>query len=150
MRKMFIVALTLSVAVICAPPSQAQNTQTPPANAASTTPPANTAPASGLLKQEQLQQLVAPIALYPDPLLAEVLMASTYPLEVVEAERWLKANKNLKGEKLKAEANKKDWEDSIKALTATPTVFEPTSNPRILIRFTPHDGSLNKISQAPQ
>jgi hypothetical protein len=55
------------------------------------------APSAELLKPEQLEQLVAPIALYPDPLLAEVLMASTYPLEIVAADRWIKANKNLKG-----------------------------------------------------
>jgi hypothetical protein len=119
MRSSFIVALALGVAVICASQSWAQDTQRTEANTAST---------AGLLKQEQLQQLVAPIALYPDPLLAEVLMAATYPLEVVEAERWVKAHKNLKGDKLKAEAAKKDWEDSVKALTATPTVLEMMSS----------------------
>src|SRR6476660_85815 len=80
-----------------------------------------------LLGAAQLDQLVAPIALYPDPLLAEVLMASTYPLEVVEADRWLQAHKNLKGAKLKAEAAKRNWDDSIKSLTATPTVLEMMS-----------------------
>ena len=50
-----------------------------------------------LLKSEELDALVAPIALYPDTLLAEVLMASTYPLEVVQADRWATENKNLKG-----------------------------------------------------
>jgi hypothetical protein len=54
-----------------------------------------------LLKPAELDQLVAPIALYPDTLLSEVLMASTYPLEVVQAERWLTANKGLKGDELK-------------------------------------------------
>src|SRR5438034_10338725 len=49
---------------------------------------------------EQLDSLVAPIALYPDPIFAQVLAASTYPLEIVEAARWLKANSNLKGEAL--------------------------------------------------
>ena len=52
------------------------------------------------LDNAQLDQLVAPIALYSDPLLAQVLMASTYPLEVVQADRWAKANKSLKGDKL--------------------------------------------------
>ena len=58
-------------------------------------PGAAAAPAQGdqLLKPEQLDALVAPIALYPDTLLAEILMASTYPLEVVEADRWAQANK---------------------------------------------------------
>jgi hypothetical protein len=75
------------------------------------------------LKPAELDQLVAPIALYPDPLLAEVLMASTYPLDVVEAERWLQTNKNLKGDQLKTAADKQDWDQSIKALVATPDVL---------------------------
>ena len=63
----------------------------PPPNAAAT-PPATpaTAPAAPLLSSGQLDQLLAPIALYPDPLLAQILAASTYPLEVVEAARWVK------------------------------------------------------------
>lgn len=56
------------------------------------------AQSSQALKPEELDQLVAPIALYPDTLLSQALIASTYPLEVVEAERWAKQNKNLKGD----------------------------------------------------
>jgi hypothetical protein len=77
-----------------------------------------------LLKSEELDQLVAPIALYPDTLLAEVLMASAYPLDVVQAERWLQANKNLKGNQLKTAIDKQRWDNSIKALAATPDVLE--------------------------
>ncbi len=84
-------------------------------------------PAANLLKPAELDQLVAPIALYPDPLLAEVLMASSYPLDVVEAERWLQNNKNLKDDALKAAADKQDWDDSIKALVATPDVLDMMS-----------------------
>ena len=58
-------------------------------------------PAQEVLKPEQLEALVAPIALYPDELLANVLAASTYPLEVVQADRWMKEHKNLKGDALK-------------------------------------------------
>jgi Protein of unknown function (DUF3300)/Chaperone of endosialidase len=76
-----------------------------------------------LLKAEELDQLVAPIALYPDALLAEVLMASTYPLEVVQADRWVRENKNLKGDALKAATDKQDWDDSLKSLVATPSVL---------------------------
>ena len=76
-----------------------------------------------LLKAEELDALVAPIALYPDTLLAQVLMASTYPLEVVQADRWSTENKNLKGDQLKAAAEKQSWDDSIKALVATPSVL---------------------------
>ena len=76
-----------------------------------------------LLDAGQLDQLVAPIALYPDSLLAEVLMASTYPLEVVQADRFAKANKDVKGEKLDQALAGQDWDASIKALVATPTVL---------------------------
>ena len=58
--------------------------------------PSSTASNDPVLKPEQLDALVSPIALYPDNLLAEMLMASTYPLEVIEAERWVQENKNLK------------------------------------------------------
>src|SRR6516225_2956568 len=81
------------------------------------------AAADQLLKSEQLEALVSPIALYPDSLLSNVLMASTYPLEVVQAERWLTRNKNLSGDGLKAAAGKPAWDDSVKALIATPPVL---------------------------
>src|SRR5262245_2971099 len=77
-----------------------------------------------LLKPAELDQLVAPIALYPDTLLSEVLMASTYPLEVVQAERWLNANKSLKDDQLKEAVDKQPWDDSVKSLIATPSVLE--------------------------
>ena len=76
-----------------------------------------------LLKAEELDQLVAPIALYPDALLAEVLMASTYPLEVVQADRWATENKALKGDQLKSAIDKQSWDDSVKSLAATPSVL---------------------------
>jgi hypothetical protein len=80
-----------------------------------------------LLSAGQLDALVSPIALYPDALLAEILMASTYPLEVVEAERWANANKNLKGDQLKAAVDKQSWDNSVKSLTATPSVLDMMS-----------------------
>lgn len=95
---------------------------------AQTSPPPPAASPAQLLKPAELDQLVAPIALYPDPLLAEVLMASTYPLDVVEAERWLQSNKNLKDDALKTAADKQDWDPSIKALLATPDVLEMMSS----------------------
>jgi Protein of unknown function (DUF3300)/Chaperone of endosialidase len=95
--------------------------------AATAQTPTAAASADQLLKPEQLDALVAPIALYPDNLLAEVLMASTYPLEIVEAERWVQANKNLKGDQLKAAVDQQKWEDSVKSLTATPDVLEMMS-----------------------
>jgi hypothetical protein len=91
--------------------------------------PATSAPdqSQQLLKPEQLDQLLAPIALYPDTLLAEILMASTYPLEVVQADRWATENKNLKGDQLKAAVDKQSWDDSVKALVATPSVLSMMS-----------------------
>jgi hypothetical protein len=85
--------------------------------------PTSTNAQQQLLGQGELDALVAPIALYPDALLAQVLMASTYPLEVVQAERWAKANKSLKGDKLKEALTNQDWDASVKALVATPTVL---------------------------
>jgi hypothetical protein len=76
-----------------------------------------------LLSQGELEALVAPIALYPDALLAQLLMASTYPLEIVQADRWAKANTSLKGDKLDEALAKQDWDASVKALVATPTVL---------------------------
>jgi len=80
-------------------------------------------PQEQLLSEAELDQLVAPIALYPDALLAQVLMASTYPLEVVQADRFAKANASLKGAKLDAALAKEDWDGSVKSLVATPTVL---------------------------
>jgi hypothetical protein len=85
---------------------------------------ADNAPQQQLLDAAQLDQLVAPIALYPDPLLAQVLMASTYPLEVVQADRFAKANKGLKGDKLTEALDKQDWDPSVKQLVSTPTVLD--------------------------
>jgi hypothetical protein len=76
-----------------------------------------------LLDAGELDQLVAPIALYPDSLLAQVLIASTYPLEVVQADRFAKSNKGLKGDKLQAALGKQDWDASVKALVSTQTVL---------------------------
>jgi hypothetical protein len=98
-----------------------------PATSASPAPPPSQ-PDQALLKPEQLEALVAPIALYPDALLANMLAAATYPLEVVEADRWVKEKKDLKGDALKAEVDKKSWDDSVKALTATPSVLDMMSD----------------------
>jgi uncharacterized membrane protein YgcG len=72
---------------------------------------------------EQLQQLVAPIALYPDSLVAQVLAASTFPAEIVEADRWVQANPDLKGDALAQAVDQQAWDPSVKALAAFPTVL---------------------------
>ena len=89
-------------------------------------PAAAAAPVSdqSALKPAELDALVAPVALYPDTLLANVLMASTYPLEVVRAERWVNQNKNLKDDALKAAAEKQPWDASVKSLVAAPEVLQ--------------------------
>src|SRR5207342_597176 len=72
----------------------------------------------------ELEQLVAPIALYPDALVAQILMASTYPLEVVEAARWVKANPSVTGQALENALQSQTWDASVKSLTAFPQVLE--------------------------
>ena len=72
---------------------------------------------------EQLQQLVAPIALYPDSLVAQILAASTFPEQVVEADRWVQANPDLKGDALGKAVDQQPWDPSVKALTAFPSVL---------------------------
>jgi hypothetical protein len=74
--------------------------------------------------QAQIQQLVAPIALYPDALLTQVLMASTYPLEVVEAARWSRDNPTMKGPALETAMQAQSWDPSIKALTSVPQTLQ--------------------------
>jgi hypothetical protein len=73
---------------------------------------------------EQVQQLVAPIALYPDPLVAQILAASTYPSEVVEAWRWMQGYSGLKGQQLADAVDPLPWDPSVKALTQFPSVLD--------------------------
>ena len=75
-------------------------------------------------KQEELDQLLAPIALYPDSLLAQIFMASSYPLEVVQAGRWIKAYQTLKGDALSAALEKEDWDPSVKSLVNFPQALD--------------------------
>jgi len=88
-------------------------------------PPAQAAPAAPYTQQtpEQIQQLVAPIALYPDSLVAQVLAASTFPEQVVEADRWVQAHPDLKGDALGQAVDQQPWDPSVKALTAFPSVL---------------------------
>ena len=72
---------------------------------------------------EQMQQLVAPIALYPDSLVAQILAASTFPEQVVEADRWVQAHPDLKGDALGKAVDQQPWDPSVKALTAFPSVL---------------------------
>lgn len=106
----------------------AQTTDNPPGPSSSSRTETKSLPSAELPKPAQLEALTAPIALYPDELLANVLAASTYPLEVVQADRWLKARKTLKGDALKKEVDKQSWDDSVKALSSTPDVLAMMSD----------------------
>jgi len=74
-------------------------------------------------KSEELEQIVAPIALYPDPLLAQIFMASTYPLEVVQAARWSKDHPGINGDSVAQEMRQQSWDASVKSLVAFPDVL---------------------------
>ncbi|HWY67756.1 MAG TPA: DUF3300 domain-containing protein [Terriglobales bacterium] len=77
---------------------------------------------------DQLDSLVAPIALYPDPLLAQVLAASTYPLELIQLQQWITKNKNLKDKALADAVSKQPWDPSVQALAALPDVVNRLAN----------------------
>ncbi len=108
--------VSMAMAMMASPPLLAQ---TPPAGA---TAAAASAPAP--FSQGELEAMVAPIALYPDALLSQMLMASTYPLDIVEAARWRKANPNLKDQALQDALQKQPWDASVKSLTAFPDVLD--------------------------
>ncbi len=92
-------------------------------------PPAPPPPQSAVagstppMTPQQLDDLTAPVALYPDTLLSQILVASTYPLEVVEAQQWLSQHQNLKDKKLMEEAQHQNWDPSVQALVAFPGVL---------------------------
>jgi hypothetical protein len=85
-------------------------------------PPLLEAPAAPVPQQstQELEQLVAPIALYPDPLVAQILAAATHPTEIVEADRWLQQHPDLKGDALAMAVDQQSWDPGVKALTQFP------------------------------
>ncbi|MEJ0075072.1 MAG: DUF3300 domain-containing protein [Alphaproteobacteria bacterium] len=101
-----------------------------PVNAQGTTPQAAAPQATEPppLTSAQLEQLVAPIALYPDDLLSQVLMASTYPLEVVQAARWVAQNPSVSGKALEDAMAKQPWDSSVKGLAAVPQTLQMMSD----------------------
>ncbi|MFW5394349.1 MAG: uncharacterized protein DUF3300 [Candidatus Accumulibacter regalis] len=108
----------LTALVFAVSPTLAQQAPAAPAQAASASPAQQT------FSQEDLDRLLAPIALYPDALLAQVLMASTYPLEVVEAARWAKANPKVTGKALEDAMVRQQWDPAVKSLTSVPEVLK--------------------------
>lgn len=84
--------------------------------------------AAPAIPPDQLDSLVAPIALYPDPLLTQVLVASTYPLELIQLEQWLQKNPGLKGDALTTAVQKQDWDASIQAMSVFPDLVKRLSD----------------------
>jgi hypothetical protein len=81
------------------------------------------APPPKVFKAEELEQILAPIALYPDSLLTQIMMGSTYPLEIVQADRWAKQNKDMKGDTLAKALEAQPWDPSVKSLVNFPQVL---------------------------
>ena len=115
------IAYLLVCALVHTPLALAQTTEIAPS--ASTA----AAPAEQIFKQEELDQMLAPVALYPDALLAQMLMASTYPLEVVEAGRWVNQHKGLSGAALQGALAGQPWDASVKSLCAFPQILNRMS-----------------------
>lgn len=108
-QKMVLAMLTVIPLLSLAPPSVAAEPQTVE------------------FSQAELDQMLAPIALYPDALLSQVLIAATYPLEIIQADRWVRSNKDLKTEDALKFAENKDWDPSVKALVAFPDILKRMS-----------------------
>jgi hypothetical protein len=106
-----IAALLLAQSSLCAQTQAATSAQAPAQGQSAT------------FKPEELEQIVAPIALYPDALLAQVFMASTYPLEIVQAARWSKEHPDVKGDAVAKEMEKQTWDPAVKSLVVFPDVL---------------------------
>ncbi len=118
--RIFQLAVAISLPVLLAATLIGQE---PPQAADQGAPPEQAPPPAPPLSPDQLQNLVAPVALYPDTLLSQILVASTYPIEVVEAQQWVQQHRDYKPKKLVDEAKKQDWDPSIQALVAFPDVL---------------------------
>ena len=106
-KKSYLIVLVFLCMTLVVPPySYSQGSQPPP-----------------VFKAEELDQMLAPIALYPDSLLTQILMASTYPLEIVQADRWAKQNKDMKGDALAKALEAQPWDPSVKSLVNFPQVL---------------------------
>src|SRR6185437_13738848 len=113
--RLFRAAAEAALCAILIVPSTALFAQQPP----------TAAPAPDqTLTPDQLNDLVAPVALYPDPLLSQVLVAATYPLEVVQSYQWLQKNPGLQGTALTEAAAQQNWDPSIQALVVLPDVLK--------------------------
>src|SRR5215467_15371430 len=118
MRRSIAICGSFIVTVLAAGPASVAQTPSP-APATAPAPDNRTPP----FKKEELEQILAPIALYPDALLAQIFMASTYPLEVVEAARWSKEHPDVKGDAVAGAVQSQTWDASVKSLVAFPDVL---------------------------
>jgi hypothetical protein len=132
-RTIAVRSLPIALAILLAAPPLPRAQQPPPPQQAAPAlaQPQQAAPAGQPgdedvqpFKPEELEAIVAPIALYPDPLVAQVMMAATYPLEVIQAARLMKANPKLAGDALNEELKKHDWDDSVKSLCSFPQTLD--------------------------
>ena len=87
-------------------------------------PQGNAAPPAPSFSQAQLEQMVAPIALYPDALVSQILIAATYPIQVVEAYQWLSSNKKASSAQMQQAAKAKGWDPSVQSLLSFPQIVE--------------------------
>jgi hypothetical protein len=117
-----LAALAILLVAVLSAAARFASAQTPPA---STSTPA---PQAAPIPPPQLDSLVAPIALYPDPLLAQVLAASTYPVEIVELQQWLTKNPGLKDKALSDAVGQQPWDASVQALAGFPDVVKRLSD----------------------
>src|SRR5262245_2474602 len=124
------------IAIICATCGTCRANSPPPTGANNQSPTVASGPAvpesqeqeAAQIPPDQLDSLVAPIALYPDPLLAQTLAASTYPLELMQLQQWLEKNKGLKDKALVDAVSKQPWDASIQAMAALPDVVNRLAN----------------------
>jgi hypothetical protein len=116
------------VAILCAITLVPSNTWAYTPQQSSSQGSSSTEGQAGKIPPEQLDSLVAPVALYPDSLLAQVLAASTYPLEIILLQQWLSQNKNLNDKELAAAVAKEPWDPSVQALAGLPEVVKRLAN----------------------
>ena len=121
-RKVSVVVLSFAL-LFAAWPLDSRAAQDAPAQDTQAPPQGGKAAPYAQQTPEQLQRLVAPIALYPDSLVAQILAASTFPEQVVEADRWVQTHPDLKGDALAQAVDKESWDPSVKALAAFPSVL---------------------------
>jgi Protein of unknown function (DUF3300) len=122
-RQILVSLLSFSLLFTIFPQNVSGYQDQPPPPQSAPPPPQPAPPAYAQQTPEQLQQLVAPIALYPDSLVAQILAASTYPEQVVEADRFVQSHPDLKGDDLAKAVDQEPWDPSVKALTAFPSVL---------------------------